>query len=357
MRFPKFALLGLATLGMATSAMANGRNPGSLLLYPEFDNRNSHLTLLTVTNTNTGINADGSDGTIRVEFVYIGRYGQNDTVLPCLETNRTAELTANDTLSLLTSFHNPNHAQGYVYLFAKDESTGRAKAFNFLIGNVLTLESIDQLEYSMNPVAFKGFGNASGETDGLPTGDNDGVRDLDGAEYEKVPDEIYIPRFIGSSAYGGTSGNSSSLYDSELLLIALSGGIRFQTVVNFWVYNDNEEAFSAQYTFQCWDRVKLRNINGIFTQDFLSNSTNHDSGEIIGATNVESGWMRVYGGVAWSTAEAIDDPAVYAVLVERIGGYGAADLPFESVGFNDNGDLLPTGIFGDPNPGTNNDNQ
>ena len=350
MRFPKIALLGLTALGLASSALANGRNPGSLLLFPEFDNRYSHLTLLTVTNTNTGINADGSNGTVRVEFVYIGRYGIGGSSLNCLETNRTETLTANDTLSLLTSYHNPNHEQGYVYAFAKDVTTGKAKAFNYLIGNLLTLESLDQLEYSMNPVAFKGFGDANGNTDA----DNDNVRDLDGTEYEPVADEIYIPRFIGSS-YANSSA-VAGLYDSELLLVGLSGGTRFDTVANFWVYNDNEEAFSAQYQFRCWDRVRLRNINGVFTQDFLHNSTNHAPNEIIGANNVESGWIRVYGGNAFSSAENIVDPAVYAVLVERIGGYGAADLPFESVATQTNGDLLPTTIFGDPS-GNANDNQ
>ena len=188
MRFPKIALLGLATLGVAASALANGRNPGSLLVYPEFDNRSSHLTLLTVTNTHTGEELNGSDGSTRVEFVDIGRYGLADNQIPCLETNRTAELTANDTLTLLTSFHNPNHTQGFVYVFAKD-AQGRASAFNFLIGNVVTMESIDQLEYSMNPIAFKGFGGANGATDA----DSDGIRDLDGVEYEQVPDEVYIP--------------------------------------------------------------------------------------------------------------------------------------------------------------------
>lgn len=359
MRFPKIACLGLTVLGLASSVLANGRNPGSLLLFPEFDNRSSHLTLLTVTNTNTGINPDGSNGTVRVEFVYIGRYGANDSVLNCLETNRTETLTANDTLSLLTSYHNPNHEQGYVYAFARSVQTGKAVAFNFLIGNVLTLESIDQLEYSMNPVAFKGF-DTNGETDK----DHDNVRDLDGFEYEKVPDEIYIPRFIGSSTQAGNT--SGGTYDSELILLALSGGTRFDTIINFWIYNDNEEAFSAQYQIHCWDRVKLRNINGVFTQDFLRNYTNHAANEIIGANTVESGWIRVYGGNAYSSAENISDPAVYAVLVERIGGYGAADLPFESTNLQGNGDLLPTTILGDPvvntgaattAPGSNSDNQ
>lgn len=343
MRFPKFALLGLAALGLASSALANGRNPGSLLLFPEFDNRSSHLTLLTVTNTNTGVNADGSNGTVRVEFVYIGRYGLGGTSLNCLETNRTETLTANDTLSLITEVHNPQHEQGYVYAFAKDRVTGKAKVFNHLIGNLMTLESWDTLEYSMNPVVFKGIGNAQ---TGVTDLDNDNVRDLDGVEYEAVPEEILIPRFLGSG----------DQFRSELILIGLSGGAAFDTIADFWVYNDNEEAFSAQYQFRCWDRVRLDRINGVFTQDFLANSTNHAANEIVGASDVESGWMRVYGGTAFSTAEQILNPAVYAVLVERIAGYGAADLPFESVATQNNGDLLPRGIFGDPS-GSNGDNQ
>lgn len=343
MSINKFALVGVTVFGMAAQAMANGRNPGSLLLFPEFDNRSSNLTLLTVTNTNDGQNADGSDGTVKVEYIYIGKYGQHYAELNCLEFNRTETLTANDTLSVLTSAHNPQQEQGYVYVFAKDKVTGKAKVFNHLIGNLMTLEGIQSLEYSMNPVSFKGIGNAQ---TGLTDLDNDNVRDLDGVEYEAVTEEILIPRFIGT---GG-------VYDSELILIGLSGGAAFHTIVDFWVYNDNEEAFSAQYEFKCWDRVKLDDINGVFTQDFLKNNTNHAVNEIVGASGVESGWMRVYGGTAFSYAEQILNPAVYAVLVERIGGYGAADLPFESVATQNNGDLLARGIFGDPSGG-NGDNQ
>jgi len=354
MRLPKFALLAAAlcaTFGLTSSALANGRNPGSLLLYPEFDNRNSDLTLVTVTNTHTGVNGDGTDGSVKVHFIYIGRYNQNYQTLACLETDRSEVLTANDTYTVVTSFHNPNHAQGYLYVFAQDPVTGRAIAFNYLIGNVVTMEGITALEYSMNPFAFKGIGNLEGETDL----DNDGIRDLDGEEYEPVPDEIYIPRFIGSSGNYGRNFSNGQSYDSELILINLSGGTAFDSIVNFWVYNDNEEAFSAQYQFRCWDRVKLHNINGVFTQNFLK-TTNHDIDEIVGANTTESGWIRVYGGTAFSTAESINDPATLAVLIERIGSYGAADLPFESVLTQSNGDLLPRGIFGDPS-GTNDDDQ
>jgi hypothetical protein len=53
--------------------------------------------------------------------------------------------------------------------------------------------------------------------------------------------------------------------------------------------------------------------------------------------------------------ETIQDPAIYAVLIERFGGYAAADLPFEWCS-QTNGDLLPVSNFGDgpkPVPGDN----
>lgn len=396
MRLNKFVLTGLtalACLGTATQAHAGGRVPGSLLLFPEFDNRSANLTLLTVTNTNPGggapTNPSAEDGTVKVEFIYIGKFGHSSNgnpppVLNCSEFNRTELLTANDTISLLTSAHNPNQEQGFVYAFAKHKTTNLPISFNFLIGNVLTLEGLDEIEYSMNPVAFNGIPGNTATSYGLTNidsavanGPGDTVRDLDGFEYEKVPGEILIPRFIGS---GGHNGNSSGQFESELILIGLSGGRDFQTIVDFLIYNDNEEVFSAQFQFKCWDRVPIDQINGVFTQNFLKNNTNHALNEIVGAPDVEAGWIHIQGNSAFSSVEQISgstppapapqgpEPAIYAVLIERIGDFGAADLPFET-GIPRGGDLFPVGINGDPLvntdassatvalTGTSNDNQ
>ena len=57
----------VAVAGLSASASADGRNPGSLLLYPEFDNRSGDVTVLTVTNV--------ADAEIDVEFMYIGVEG------------------------------------------------------------------------------------------------------------------------------------------------------------------------------------------------------------------------------------------------------------------------------------------
>jgi hypothetical protein len=332
MSFHKIVLSGLtalAGLGMASHAMADGRNPGSLLLYPEFDNRHGVVTVVTVTNTD----ATGDD--VDVEFVYIGRYaggggggssseGHHD--IDCEEFNRTETLTANDTLTLLTTYHNPQHEQGYLYVFARS-GVNSPIAHNYLIGNVMTVEGLNAFEYSVNPVSYEGL---------TPGVDNNGLRKLDGVQYEKSAGEILVPRFLGQ---GGN-------FNSELILIGLTGGAAFDTTVDFLIYNDNEEEFSSEHTFYCWDRVHLKDISGVFDNDYLRDFTNNDSAELLGAPAVETGWFRMTGSQASSSNTTLPNPAVYGVLVERIDSKGAADLPFEA-GQNGSGALLARSLNGE----------
>ena len=321
MRFQKYVLTGLtalAGLGMASQAMADGRNPGSLLLYPEFDNRAGVVTVVTITNT------DPVGDDVDVEFVYIGRYNQQGDVA-CEEFNRTVTLTANDTLTLITNFHNPQHEQGYVYAFAR-EGVNAPIAHNWLIGNVMTVDGLDAFEYSVNPVVYEGLN---------PGLDNNGIRKLDGIQYEASTGMILVPRFLGQGM----------AYNSELILIGLTGGAQFDTTVDFLIYNDNEEEFSAEHTFYCWDRVNLMDISMIFENQFLADFTNNDPNEILGAPHIEAGWFKFWGASASSSSTTLMDPAVYGVLVERIGNRGAADLPFET-GENGNGALLARSLDG-----------
>ncbi|MCB9913850.1 MAG: hypothetical protein H6828_01725 [Planctomycetes bacterium] len=317
------------------------RRPGSLLLFPEFDNREGDVSIITITNTDcTG--AGGSD--IDVEFIYID--GDD-----CSEFNKTETLTPCDTLTLLTNFHNPNHEQGYVYVFAKDEN-GEPVVWNHLIGNLLIVSGLEAFDYGLNPVVFRGLGTTDGTeaAAGSPTDlDNDGIRDLDAREYEPAPNSITIPRFLGQD------GNSNGFH-SQLILIGLTGGARFDTNVCFLFWNDNEEQFSAEYTFHCWDKPYLDDISFGFRNSFLQ-TTDHDPAEIIGAPSRESGWICLEGCLATSAQETIENPAIYAALVERIGTFGVADLPFEC-GTRTNGALLPLSILGDGDPTpVNGDNQ
>jgi hypothetical protein len=321
-----FASLALAgVVGLSANSFAAGlAEPGSLLVFPCFDSTRGAKSLITVTNTNT----DSSSGNIKIEYVYIN--GAN-----CLETNRTRTLTPGDTLTVVPAADNPNFHMGYLYVFAKNNVTGRATSFNHLVGASLTLAADDTKDYTLAPIVFRAVPAEGADTDL----DSDGLRDLNGLEYEKVPDVLVFPRFLGQ---GGD-------VTSRLCLINLSGGSQFDAVVDFLVYNDNEEVFSAQYQFRCWARVNLLDISGIFGNDFLL-TTNHNTNEIfVGTTNVpqvETGWFSIDGALANSSAATISDPAILGALIECLAGDGGADLPF-GLGEQDNGDLVIHSIFGD----------
>ncbi|MDZ4774141.1 MAG: hypothetical protein SGI72_13510 [Planctomycetota bacterium] len=314
--------------GPSTECPTGVNTPGSLLVFPEFDNRLGDATMLTVTNTQE------TGGDIRIEFVYIGRFGPNGQVLNCLEFNRTHVLTPRDTFTAITFAHNPNFEQGYVYVFAKNKNTGAAIVHNALIGNALVIDGIQSLSYSFDPFTFLGIGDEGSTTDD----DGDGVRDLNGIEYSCIGDEMLVPRFLGQSFK----------VSSELVLLNLTGSGSFSATVNFLAYNDNEEPFSGQTTFQCWAKRPLPQISAIFDHSFLV-TTNHAQGELLGATSVETGWIRLNGWNASSTAANLPDPAILVMLVERAGGFSVADLPFET-GVQKNGDLLLLGPFGDSTP-------
>jgi hypothetical protein len=301
------------------------RAAGSLLVFPEYDNDSGSATVLSITN----VDASGSP-VIAVEFVYID--GDD-----CSEFNRTEYLTANDTLSVLTSEHNPNEGRGFVYAFAKDAVTNEPIVNNSLIGQVFIIQSekdcvecktnapargrVGAIEYGINAVSFQGVG-ATGQVTDL---DLDGLRDLDGVEYEQAPDAIHVPRFFGQ----GYMEPGGPYILNELILVSLTGGVHFETTLDFLVYNDNEEGFSLEYTFSCWDKTSLAEISSVFDHSFLANFTNSDPAEVMGATYLESGWIRINGALASSQSTSISDPAFLAVVIERIGDHGAADLAFE----------------------------
>jgi len=325
----KISLPLLSSLFLGGLATADGLNPASLLLFPEFDHSSGQNTLLTVTNTNR----DGGTGTIRVHFKYVS--GVPGATL-CTEADRVEILTPGDTLSVLTGAHNPGpFSRGLVYVYAVNAAT-QAIAFDYLVGDALQINSGMALQHSLSPLNLRAV-----PAQGLSTDlDGDGIRDLNGLEYEGAPARILVPRFMGQDAN----------YRSDLVLIGLSGGSQFTTLLDFLMFNDNEEVFSGQYSFRCWQRSPLSSVSAMFANSFLRDGTNHAAAEIIGATARESGWFTINGNTASSTLATIPDPAFLAVLVENVGNENqqGAEMPFFQ-GTQLNGDLVPQSIFGDQN--------
>ena len=333
------ALAGSAVLGLSLNAAAGLQTPSSLLVYPCYDNTRGTDTLITVTNTNL----DQVTGTVDVEFVYIN----GDT---CLETNRTRRLTPGDTLTVVAQADNPNSDRGYVYVFAKKAGVG-AISYNYLIGTSFTFSGADDKDFELAPICFKGVPAEGAATDL----DSDGRRDLNGAEYSQAPDQLAFARFLGQRYSPQESSDMIHGAKSQLVLINLAGA-RFQATVDFLVWNDNEEVFSAQKNLDCWDRINLADINGVFTNEFLRNNTNQNPNEVYTGNNPhfsgghvpETGWFWMDGNIANSSADVVQDPAILAALIESVEGDGGAQLPWQ-IGVQSNGDLLNLSIFADNN--------
>ncbi len=316
-------LLRLSVLVLlGSAAFAGGQKPGSLLVFPKYENASGSMTLLTITNTS-------ADQSVRAHFLYIN--GET-----CQESNAVETLTPRDTVTLVTGAHSPDPGRGYAYVYARGITNAQAVTFNHLAGSSVILDGMSGSVYSMQPVVFNGMTAENTNTDL----DSDGVRDLDGLEYSQAPDQTIIPRFFGQAGGVGTA----NLF-SELILVNLTGGRAFTTTTNFLIFNDNEEAFSGQHTFYCWESIGLRAISGATFNQFLKNNTNNDPDEVIGINGLEAGWILFDGGTASSTATSISDPAVLVSLIE-LGRISSAQMPF-SVGEQNNGDLLPSSIFGD----------
>ncbi len=305
-----------------TCVRVDRNKPASLLLWPEYDNRPGQQTLITLTNTNRNF----LNGTVRAEFRYIDG-------TTCLETNRTQTLSPNDTFTFVTRAHIGGNGRGYVYAYACDLA-GVPISFNFLMGDEIVLDGIGALDYGIKPFTWRAIPPTRQPTDL----DGDGIRDLNGYEYEPSPDVILIPRFLGQSPT--THG--------QMLFVGLSGGAQFTTTVDLQIFNDNEDPFSAQYTFHCWAKTSLLAISGTFSNSLLHSSEN-DPNEILGDPTTEAGWIRLDGRVATSSLATIQDPAFLAVLIESRGLISTADLPFEQC-TQTNGDLLPVGPLGDTSP-------
>ena len=141
-------LAGLAALTLASAAFAGGpEQAGSLLVFPFYDNTRGTDTFITVTNTNL----DVDNGTTKVEYVYID--GSN-----CLEFNRTRTLTPGDTLTVKAYSDNPNRTKGYVYVFAKNKTTGAASSFNHLIGTSRICNGGGGNDLELAPFCYKAAG-------------------------------------------------------------------------------------------------------------------------------------------------------------------------------------------------------
>lgn len=298
---------------LASVGMADGREPGSLLVYPihrsgqPFGSQ-AWFTVASVTNSNLDLSmgmggVQGGATTVQFEYVNIIPNPSNSFMpLNCYVVDRTEFLTPADTLSVLTSCHNAaGNQEGYLVVYATDPGLFKtAWSFDYLLGSEMVITELGGL-YSLNATPF-----ASPVVEKAVTDLNlNSQRDFDGMEYEGIADELYIDNFL-------------ALAGSSLTLINLTGGVNFTATVRFDVWNDNEFPLSAIINFKCWFEEPLEVVSLVFQESFLRNNTPNDPMELDincdGLGDFETGWAKITGVVATSTATTLMDPALLGAV-------------------------------------------
>lgn len=319
---------------VATSVFADGRKPGSVLIFPVHRSGAAAgwITVVNVTNINTLPQTPVSfGGSTLVHYDYVNTIpNPQDEQMPlgCVRFDRVEFLTPADTLSVLTSCHNAvniNGQQGYLVVSAQDPAQfGIDWSHNFLMGSELVLNGSGTM-YSMNALPFAAIPAA-----GLPTDlDFQGDLDFDGVEYEPIPDTLYIDSFL-------------AVAQSQLALLNLTGGPDAVTLVQMDVWNDNEFPLSTTKLFKCWFDVPLVNVSPLFDQFFLRNNTPNDPNELdVNCDNLgdfETGWARINGVVATTSRDVFPNPALLgAITTGPAATVGGGHLLWESNATQANG--------------------
>lgn len=342
-RFAGLSAVALAATALAPMSFAEGRHPGSALVYPVHrsgilpQETAQFFTVVCVTNSNlTPATPFSFGGSTNVQFDYVNvmRDPQNPLKPYMCTVNDVVEfLTPADTLCVLTSCHNAvSNQEGYLVVQAQDPAKFKtAWSWNYLMGSEMVVTTLGGV-YSINAIPFSSPLATGTETDL----DGDGQLDFDGNEYEAIADTLYIDGFI---AVGGSS----------LALLNLTGGVDFLATVKFDVWNDNEFPLSTTIQFKCWFEEKLRNVSLVFSEEFLEQNTPHDPQELdINCDRrgeLETGWARINGVIASSTAETIPNPALLgAISAGPAPSIDGGRLLWESTAKQVNGDFLKFGV-------------
>jgi hypothetical protein len=301
------ATAAVATGALATDALADGRNPGSVLVYPIHRSGGDAVagfwfTILCVTNINTAPQTPISfGGSTNVHFNYVNvTPNPADPFKPlnCVIFDRIEFLTPADTLCVLTSCHNAFGGlgqEGYVFVSAENPNLppGNAWDHDYLIGSELVLAA-SGVSYMLDAIPFNALVPAPATPPGIP------IR-LDGATYEGVPN-IHYADFVAAA-------------NSRLTMISLAQGSLCNQLY-FAVYNDNERPLSATLRFACWFDQPLTAVNPLFANSFLARLPN-DPDELDincdGLGDLETGWF------------AVDSTGLFYANGQRFAGPGAND--------------------------------
>lgn len=298
---------------LCPEVMAQRGQPGSLLLFPEYDTSRGVVQLITVTNA------------LREPSPSVSTRWSYTEGATCTSARYDETLASNDTLTVMASVHHQTPGRGYLHVYAQT-SAGEPIVHNQLIGTSTRVDAFSHRTYTIEPLSFRALGPAGSTTDH----NGDGRRDLNDVEYQATAAESIFPRFLGQGVG----------FSSQLILVDLTGGRNDTTEIELRFFNDSGVPHTATRQLRCWSRVDLAAITNFTTNDFLLNSTVHDPLEIIGLPILKSGWFKLWGKQTFlNSGGVLQDPAIAAVLIGNHEAGGSMSMHPAFQGMNRNGGL------------------
>jgi hypothetical protein len=323
----------LAAIVLTPAALAGGRHPGSVLIYPVQRSGPEFFTIISVTNSNllpsTPFNFGGSTN---AHYEYVNTVPdpfQPTIPTTCVIFDRVEFLTPADTLSVVTKCHNatsPQGQAGYLVVTAENpQAFDTPWKHDYLMGSALVVNASGGM-YSVGAIPFNAGANIA---DHGPTDSNGDDRlDFNDVEYQKVADIMYIDSFV-------------ALAGSQLALVNLEGGPTARNLLSFRVWNDNEFQLSATKTMGCWFDVPLTTISTLFSANFLAINTPNDPNELdINCDNnddLETGWASIDSSNVSSFGGqflASDGAVVGSITAGKTSVIDGGELLWESVADN-----------------------
>jgi hypothetical protein len=202
-------------------------------------------------------------------------------------------------------------SEGIMVITLEDPETGETVNSNQVFGDFVVIDFAAGAAYSAGAIPFQGV---------IPgTGVGDRKYRFDNVEYTRFPSAL-ATNFIAPD-YGDIN--------AELILFTLDGSTgQTETPpaqVSIKFYNDDEVQFSSSHHFDCFDIVRLTDIDGRFERDSLGSPAGHLvlTPELVTYPNLAHD-ASFDGGPG--SVLGVRKPPVHGWLVQAIKGGGDIDI-------------------------------
>jgi hypothetical protein len=275
------AVFGIGLQGPATaqppSPVFNDSQPGSVLVFPKFDESENTATQLRITNTH-----DSEYVGVRLDIICPGVKGFK-AESRCEATDVHRRISPHGTVVFDVGPYAPCD-EGFVVAIAEEApatatqpSSGRPISWNYLTGSYHIISSdAAEADQAIAIQSFQPDFDPAAPTFLDPEGDGLQFGTPEGSTGQQDYVALGTTLYTDFRAVGPVPDQPEEQLGSELVLLSLDiivGAQNPPTLVNINFWNENQVQYSASVEYVCWTRLPLEEIGDLFLADNLGTAT------------------------------------------------------------------------------------